>query len=74
MALLRLRPRGLLGAAEPQVPGPSGGRAHVLYQNTGRQLTTWHVKGKVVGRWRWRVVLESEQIAASRVRCELVES
>jgi hypothetical protein len=31
----------------------------VLYKNTGRQLTTWHVKGKMVGRWRWRVVPES---------------
>ena len=30
----------------------------VLYKNTGKQLTTWHVKGKVVGRWRWRVVPE----------------
>jgi hypothetical protein len=30
----------------------------VLYKNTGRQLTTWHVKGKVVGRWRWRVTPE----------------
>ncbi len=30
----------------------------VLYKNTGRQLTTWRVKGKVVGRWRWRVVPE----------------
>jgi hypothetical protein len=28
----------------------------VLYQNTGRQKTTWRVNGKVVGRWRWRVV------------------
>jgi hypothetical protein len=32
----------------------------VLYKNTGRQLTTWHVKGKIVGRWRWRVVPEAE--------------
>jgi hypothetical protein len=32
----------------------------VLYKNTGRQLTTWHVNGKVVGRWRWRVVPEPE--------------
>jgi hypothetical protein len=32
----------------------------VLYKNTGAQLTTWQVKGKVVGRWRWRVVPESE--------------
>ena len=30
----------------------------VLYKNTGPQLTTWRVKGKVVGRWRWRVVPE----------------
>jgi hypothetical protein len=30
----------------------------VLYKNTGSQLTTWHVGGKVVGRWRWRVVPE----------------
>jgi hypothetical protein len=32
----------------------------VLYKNTGPQLTTWRVKGKVVGRWRWRVVAEPE--------------
>jgi hypothetical protein len=32
----------------------------VLYKNTGLQLTTWQVKGKVVGRWRWRVVPEPE--------------
>jgi hypothetical protein len=32
----------------------------VLYKNTGQQLTTWQVKGEVVGRWRWRVVPESE--------------
>jgi hypothetical protein len=32
----------------------------VLYKNTGPQLATWRVKGKVVGRWRWRVVPESE--------------
>jgi hypothetical protein len=32
----------------------------VLYKNTGPQLTTWRVKGNVVGRWRWRVVPESE--------------
>jgi hypothetical protein len=32
----------------------------VLYKNTGPQRTTWRVKGKVVGRWRWRVVPESE--------------
>jgi hypothetical protein len=32
----------------------------VLYKNTGRQLTTWHVNGKVAGRWRWRVVPEPE--------------
>jgi hypothetical protein len=32
----------------------------VLYKNTGRQLTTWRVNGKVVGRWRWRVVPEPE--------------
>jgi hypothetical protein len=32
----------------------------VLYKNTGAQLTTWRVKGRVVGRWRWRVVPESE--------------
>jgi hypothetical protein len=32
----------------------------VLYKNTGLQRTTWLVKGKVVGRWRWRVVPESE--------------
>jgi hypothetical protein len=31
----------------------------VLYKNTGPQVTTWRVKGKVVGRWRWRVVPES---------------
>jgi hypothetical protein len=30
----------------------------VLYKNTGPQLTTWRVKGRVVGRWRWRVVPE----------------
>jgi hypothetical protein len=30
----------------------------VLYKNTGRQVTTWRVGGKVVGRWRWRVVPE----------------
>jgi hypothetical protein len=30
----------------------------VLYKNTGAQLTTWSVNGKVVGRWRWRVVPE----------------
>ena len=32
----------------------------VLYKNTGRQLTTWRVDGKIVGRWRWRVVPEPE--------------
>ena len=32
----------------------------VLYRNTGRQLTTWRVNGKIVGRWRWRVVPEIE--------------
>jgi hypothetical protein len=32
----------------------------VLYKNTGLQRTTWRVKGKVVGSWRWRVVPESE--------------
>ena len=32
----------------------------VLYKNTGRQLTTWRVNGKIVGRWRWRVVPEPE--------------
>jgi hypothetical protein len=32
----------------------------VLYKNTGPQRTTWLVKGRVVGRWRWRVVPESE--------------
>ena len=32
----------------------------VLYKNTGPQLTTWRVNGKVVGRWRWRVVSEPE--------------
>jgi hypothetical protein len=31
----------------------------VLYKNTGIQVTTWRVKGRVVGRWRWRVVPES---------------
>jgi hypothetical protein len=30
----------------------------VLYKNTGAQVTTWRVGGKVVGRWRWRVVPE----------------
>jgi hypothetical protein len=32
----------------------------VLYKNTGPQLTTWRVKAKVVGRWRWRVTQEPE--------------
>jgi hypothetical protein len=32
----------------------------VLYKNTGPQLATWRVRGEVVGRWRWRVVPESE--------------
>ena len=32
----------------------------VLYKNTGPQLATWRVKGRVVGRWRWRVVPEPE--------------
>jgi hypothetical protein len=36
----------------------------VLYKNTGVQVTTWRVKGKVVGRWRWRVT--PERSAASR--------
>jgi hypothetical protein len=45
---------------------PRRARAHallyqpVLYRNTGPQLTTWRVRGKVVGRWRWRVVPEPE--------------
>ena len=30
----------------------------VLYKNIGSQVTTWRVKGKVVGLWRWRVVPE----------------
>jgi hypothetical protein len=30
----------------------------VLYKNIGVQVTTWRVKGRVVGRWRWRVVPE----------------
>jgi hypothetical protein len=32
----------------------------ILYRTTGRHLTTWTVGGKVVGRWRWRVVPELE--------------
>jgi hypothetical protein len=30
----------------------------ILYRNTGKHVTTWRVNGKVVGRWRWRVVPE----------------
>jgi hypothetical protein len=41
---------------------PPGRRAvlyqPVLYKNTGPQVTTWRVGGKVVGRWRWRVTPE----------------
>jgi hypothetical protein len=32
----------------------------ILYRTTGKHLTTWRVKGKVVGRWRWRVRPEPE--------------
>jgi hypothetical protein len=32
----------------------------ILYRTIGRHVTTWRVKGKVVGRWRWRVVSEPE--------------
>jgi hypothetical protein len=32
----------------------------ILYRTTGKHVTTWRVNGKVVGRWRWRVVPESE--------------
>ena len=32
----------------------------VLYKNAGRQVTTWRVNGKIVARWRWRVVPEPE--------------
>jgi hypothetical protein len=40
-------------------PAPNGVLFQpVLYKNTGRQVTTWRVKGRVVGRWRWRVVPE----------------
>jgi hypothetical protein len=38
----------------------------VLYKNTGPQLTSWRVGGRVVGRWRWRVVPESIAAASCR--------
>jgi hypothetical protein len=40
-------------------PAPNGRLFQpVLYKNTGPHVTTWRVKGRVVGRWRWRVVPE----------------
>ena len=45
-----------------QRPAQRHGRLYqpVLYKNTGPQLATWRVEARVVGRWRWRVVPESE--------------
>jgi hypothetical protein len=40
-------------------PAPNGRLFQpVLYKTTGPHVTTWRVKGRVVGRWRWRVVPE----------------
>jgi hypothetical protein len=32
----------------------------ILYRTTGKHVTTWRVKGKVVRRWHWRVKPEPE--------------
>jgi hypothetical protein len=46
-------------AQRPRRPRAAVAR-HILYRTTGAHVTTWLVSGKVVGRWRWRVVPESE--------------
>jgi hypothetical protein len=47
----------------PRRRAPKGGKIlyePILYRTIGRHVTTWRVKGKVVGLWRWRVVSEPE--------------
>jgi hypothetical protein len=42
-------------------PGRSGVLAQsIAYRMVGPHVTTWRVRGEVVGRWRWRVVPEPE--------------